>query len=83
MRFQISYVSGLTITFNLQIVRIIDIYPDLVGLSLVLEYMPNTLYGRLKNESNPLCRKEVKSFAHMMFKGLYYLHGLGIMHRVI
>ncbi|KAL5285574.1 CDK20 family protein [Megaselia abdita] len=68
---------------NKYIVRIIDIYPDLVGLSLVLEFMPNTLYGRLKNETNPLCRKEVKRFTHMMLKGLYYLHDLGIMHRDI
>ena len=44
--------------------------------------MPNTLYGKLKNKSNPLCRQEVKRYSVMMFKGIEYLHGLGIMHRV-
>ncbi|XP_037930596.1 cyclin-dependent kinase 20-like [Teleopsis dalmanni] len=65
------------------IITIIDIYPDLIGLSLVLEYMPDTLYAKLKNEASPLSRQQVRKFSLMMMKGIEYLHGLGIMHRDI
>jgi len=67
----------------LQILGIIDIYPDLTGLSLVLEYQPDTLYNRLKSEVNPLSRQQVRKFAHQMFKGIAYLHDAGLMHRDI
>lgn len=66
-----------------QILNIIEIYPDLTGLSLVLEYMPDTLYSRLKNEVNPLSRQQVRKYSLMMFKGMAYLHEAGIMHRDI
>ncbi|XP_011192903.1 cyclin-dependent kinase 20 [Zeugodacus cucurbitae] len=65
------------------IVSIIDIYPDLTGLSLVLEYMPETLYGKLRNEINPLSRQQIRKFTLMMLKGIEYLHNMGIMHRDI
>ncbi|KAH8294198.1 hypothetical protein KR054_009339 [Drosophila jambulina] len=65
------------------ILDIIDIYPDLTGLSLVLEYQPDTLYSRLKSEVNPLSRQQVRKFAHQMFKGIAYLHEAGLMHRDI
>ncbi|XP_014085836.1 cyclin-dependent kinase 20 [Bactrocera oleae] len=65
------------------IVSIIDIYPDLTGLSLVLEYMPETLYGKLRNEIEPLSRQQIRKFTLMMFKGIEYLHNMGIMHRDI
>ncbi|XP_017964169.1 cyclin-dependent kinase 20 [Drosophila navojoa] len=65
------------------ILNIIEIYPDLTGLSLVLEYMPDTLYGRLKSEVNPLSRQQVRKYSLMMFKGMAYLHEAGIMHRDI
>ncbi|KAH8375122.1 hypothetical protein KR200_003125 [Drosophila serrata] len=65
------------------ILDIIEIYPDLTGLSLVLEYQPDTLYSRLKSEVNPLSRQQVRKFAHQMFKGIAYLHEAGLMHRDI
>ncbi|XP_039971321.1 cyclin-dependent kinase 20 [Bactrocera neohumeralis] len=65
------------------IVSIIDIYPDLTGLSLVLEYMPETLYGKLRNEIEPLSRQQIRKFTLMMLKGIEYLHNMGIMHRDI
>ncbi|XP_029408527.1 cyclin-dependent kinase 20 [Bactrocera dorsalis] len=65
------------------IVSIIDIYPDLTGLSLVLEYMPETLYGKLRNEVEPLSRQQIRKFTLMMLKGIEYLHNMGIMHRDI
>ncbi|XP_055384946.1 cyclin-dependent kinase 20 isoform X2 [Condylostylus longicornis] len=65
------------------IIGLNEIFPDLVGLSLVFDYMPYTLYGKLKSENNPMSRQEVKKYSSMMFKGITYLHSLKIMHRDI
>jgi hypothetical protein len=56
-------------------------YP-IPGLALVFEFMPYTLYSKMKDEENPLSRQEVQSFTKMLLKGLAYLHDLKIMHRV-
>ena len=56
-------------------------YPDLSGMSLVFEYMPHTLYSKMKDELNPLSRKDVRKYTQMMLNGLKYLHELKIMHR--
>lgn len=66
-----------------KILALKDLFPDLIGLSLVFEYMPHTLYSRLKDESNPLCRQDVRNLTKMLLKGLKYLHHMDIMHRVI
>ena len=68
---------------GLQIITLLDMYPDLSGLSLVFEYMPFTLYSKLKDEDNPMSRQEIQSYMKMLLKGLMYLHDLRIMHRVI
>ena len=61
----------------------LDMYPDLSGLALVFDYMPHTLYSRLKDEENPLSRQQIQSYTQMMLRGLVYLHDeLKIMHRV-
>lgn len=58
-------------------------YPDLSGLALVFDYMPHTLYSRLKDEENPLSRQQIQSYTQMLLRGLSYLHDdLKIMHRV-
>lgn len=58
-------------------------YPDLSGLALVFDYMPHTLYSRLKDEENPLSRQHIQSYTQMLLRGLAYLHDeLKIMHRV-
>lgn len=58
-------------------------YPDLSGLALVFDYMPHTLYSRLKDEENPLSRQQIQSYTQMLLRGLAYLHDeLKIMHRV-
>lgn len=68
--------------FHLQIITLIDMFPDVSGPSLVLEYMPYTLYSKLKDENRPLIRREIKSYMRMLLKGLKFLHELNIMHRV-
>lgn len=72
-------------TFSLaavKVVNILEVFPDLIGLAMVLEYMPDTLYGRLKNDSNPLSRQQVRKYTQMMLMGIEYLHLKEIMHRV-
>jgi cell cycle related kinase len=59
-------------------------YPDLTGMALVFEYMPHTLYSKLKDEENPLSRQQTQSYMKMLLKGLSYLHcEMKIMHRVM
>lgn len=66
-----------------QIISMLDMYPDLSGLALVFEYMPHTLYSKLKDEENPLSRQQIQSYTKMLLRGLSYLHDeLKIMHRV-
>ncbi|CRL05800.1 CLUMA_CG018828, isoform A [Clunio marinus] len=69
---------------NEYIISMLDMYPDLSGLALVFEYMPNTLYSKLKDEENPLSRQQIQSYTKMLLRGLSYLHDeLKIMHRDI
>uniref|UniRef100_A0A182FAK0 Cyclin-dependent kinase 20 n=1 Tax=Anopheles albimanus TaxID=7167 RepID=A0A182FAK0_ANOAL len=64
------------------VLELLDMYPDLTGISLVFEYMPHTLYSRLKEaDENPLSRATVRRYTGMLLKGLAYLHGLRLMHR--
>uniref|UniRef100_A0A336MKW1 Cyclin-dependent kinase 20 n=1 Tax=Culicoides sonorensis TaxID=179676 RepID=A0A336MKW1_CULSO len=65
------------------IITLIDMFPDVSGPSLVFEYMPFTLYSKLKDEHKPLCRRDIKNYARMLFKGLKYMHELNLMHRDI
>lgn len=66
-----------------QIISLLDMYPDLSGLALVFDYMPHTLYSKLKDEENPLSRQQIQSYTRMLLRGLSYLHDdLRIMHRV-
>lgn len=69
--------------FCFQIISLLDIYPDLCGIALVFDFMPHTLYSKLKDEENPLSRQQIHSYTKMLLRGLSYLHDdLKIMHRV-
>lgn len=61
---------------------LLDVFPDLTGLSLVLEFMPHTLYSKLRPDAEPLKRCTVRSYTRMLLQGVNYMHNLGIMHRV-
>eukprot|EP00698_Gefionella_okellyi_P023323 TRINITY_DN7933_c0_g1_i1.p1 TRINITY_DN7933_c0_g1~~TRINITY_DN7933_c0_g1_i1.p1 ORF type:complete len:346 (+),score=32.05 TRINITY_DN7933_c0_g1_i1:36-1073(+) len=60
--------------------------PDQVYLNLVLEYVPETLYGMVRKfarlkQTIPLLY--VKLFAYQILRGLAYVHASGICHRDI
>lgn len=61
---------------------LLDVFPDMTGLSLVFEFMPHTLYSILKNDSMPLSRSTIRSYTSMLLHGVKYMHNIGIMHRV-
>ncbi|XP_055315627.1 cyclin-dependent kinase 20-like [Sitodiplosis mosellana] len=65
------------------IMSLLDVFPDMTGLSLVFEFMPHTLYSILKNDSMPLSRSTIRSYASMLLHGVNYMHNIGIMHRDI
>lgn len=65
-----------------KIMSLLDVFPDMTGLSLVFEFMPHTLYSKLKNESQPLSRSTIRSYTSMLLHGVKYMHNIGIMHRV-
>lgn len=68
----------------LQIMTLLDMYPDLTGMALVFEYMPFTLSSKLKDEENPISRQQIQSYMRMLLRGLAYLHNeMKIMHRDI
>lgn len=61
---------------------LLDVFPDMTGLSLVFEFMPHSLYSKLKDDSIPLSRSTIRSYTSMILHGVNYMHNLGIMHRV-
>jgi cell cycle related kinase len=65
------------------VISLLGMYPDLTGISLVFDYMPLTLYARLKDDANPLTRPEIKQFMRQLLNGLKHLHEYAIMHRDI
>lgn len=71
------------ISFNFvnQIVSLLDVFPDMTGLSLVFEFMPHTLLSKLK-ESMSLSRATIRSYTKMLLNGVKHMHSIHIMHRV-
>lgn len=51
-------------------------------MGLVFEYMPCTLYSKIKDPIHRLSRSCIRSYMKMLLEGLHYMHNLGIMHRV-
>lgn len=49
----------------------------------MFEYVPHTLYSRLRDDHNPVTRQETRRYMRMLLRGLKYLHGISIMHRDI
>lgn len=64
-----------------------DSYYDEVYLNLILEFMPQSLYQRLRHfvhQLTPMPRLEIKFFMYQLFKALNYLHNVAnVCHRDI
>lgn len=57
--------------------------PLALNYSLVFEYVPHTLYSRLRDERSPVTRQETRRYMRHLLRGLRHLHGISIMHRDI
>lgn len=79
----IREIKVLQVTQCENVLSMLDMYPDVSGISVVFEYMPYTLYSKMKDEEHPLSRAEIRRYTAMLLNGLKYLHGLKIMHRDI
>lgn len=70
-----------------QIITLLDMYPDLSGMALVFDYVPHTLYTRMRCPADDhrvrrLDAVLVRSYFGQLLDGLAYLHANRIMHRV-
>lgn len=60
----------------------LDVFPDMTGLSLVFEFVPHTLYSKLKDNSVQLSRTTIRAYTRMLLSGTEYMHACQIIHRV-
>jgi glycogen synthase kinase 3 beta len=52
-------------------------------LNIVMEYYDCDLYSHIKSSKKPLPTIEIKLLTYQAFRGLLYIHSLGICHRDI
>lgn len=52
-------------------------------LNIVMEYYDCDLYSHIKGSKKPLPTMEIKLLTYQAFRGLLYIHSLGICHRDI
>lgn len=66
--------------------KLLNMYPDLSGMALVFDYVPHTLYTRMRcpDDRNvpPLDAALARCYFEQLLDGLAYLHANRIMHRV-
>lgn len=65
-----------------QVVQLLEVIPQGMGLVLVMEYLPLSLYDLLHNVDYVIDRSEIKCYVKMILLGVRYLHDNHIMHRV-
>jgi len=66
----------------LQIVKLRDMFPHGNGFVLVFDYMLSDLSEVIRSAAKPLTDAQVKSYMLMLLKGVEFMHGNSIMHRV-
>ena len=60
--------------------------PNELYLNIVMEYIPETIYSTVKNYSKRRTMTPIfliKLYSYHMFRGLAYIHSIGITHRDI
>ena len=70
------------IFFSLQIVKLREMFPHGNGFVLVFDYMLSDLSEVIRSSMKPLTEAQVKSYMLMLLKGVEFMHGNNIMHRV-
>lgn len=68
---------------NVNIVRLVDMFPDELTLCLVFEFLPSDLAEVISKASSFLPQSHVKCFAQMILDGLAFCHTNKIVHRDI
>lgn len=62
--------------------QLFEVIPQGMGLILVMEYLPLSLYDMLHDVEYLLNEAEVKCYVRMILLGVKYMHENCIMHRV-
>lgn len=62
--------------------QLLEVIPQGMGLVLVMEYSPLSVYDLLHNVDCVVDRPEIKCYVKMILLGVRYLHDNHIMHRV-
>lgn len=53
-----------------------------MGIILIMEYLPHSLYDVIKDKDTVLNEPEIKCYMKMILSGVEYMHKNHIMHRV-
>jgi len=69
-------------TICLQVVELLDAFPNGLDFIMVFEYMPTGLWEVLRDFEISLTLAQIKTYMKMLLEGIAYVHGKNIMHRV-
>lgn len=62
--------------------ELLEVIPQGMGMVLVMEFLPLSLYDLLHNVDYCINESEIKCYLKMILLGVKYLHENQIMHRV-
>ena len=65
------------------VVALLDVYPQDTQLVLVFEFAPSDLEMVIDQAWAPLAERHIRGLAHMLLRGLAFIHSEGILHRDI
>jgi len=66
----------------LQVVELLDAFPNYLDFVMVFEYMPTGLWEVLRDTEISLTLAQIKTYMKMLLEGTAYVHGKNIIHRV-
>lgn len=70
------------IAICLQVVELLDAFPNGLDFVMVFEYMPTGLWEILRDPEISLTLVQIKTYMKMLLEGIAYVHGKNIIHRV-
>lgn len=66
----------------MQVIELLDAFPHGLDFIMVFEYMPTGLWEILRDTDISLTLAQIKTYMKMLLKGIAYVHGKNIIHRV-